>query len=66
MPQNYTIIETDAGLTVAELKQGQTPEEAAERAGGLLVDPGPYKTYDDACEAMLAIKEEEEEEDVAM
>jgi hypothetical protein len=61
---DYAIIETDLGLTVTEMKPGESPEQAAEREAGLLVDPGPYKDYDDACDAMLAIKEEEEEEDL--
>ena len=59
----YAIIETDAGLTVTELRGGESPEQAAERERGLLVDAGPYKTYEDACEAIDAIKEEEEEEE---
>ena len=31
--------------------------------GGILIDPGPYKTFDDAYDAMLALQEEEEEEE---
>jgi hypothetical protein len=61
---SYAIIETDDGVTVAEIQSGATPEEAAERHGGVVVDPGPYSDYEDACEAMLALADEEEEEDV--
>ncbi len=58
----YELIETDEGVAVAEIATGVTPEEAASRRGGLLIDPGPYDTYEDAYEAMIALKLEEEEE----
>ncbi len=66
MTRNYAIIETDAGLSVTEFRGNETPEVQAERKGGLLVDPGPYKTFDDAYDAMIALKEEEDEEDEAV
>ena len=59
----YAVIETDAGLTVAQYEPGASPEDAAEKQGGIVADPGPYKTFDDAYDAMLAIQEEEEEPD---
>ncbi len=58
----YQIIETDAGLTVSEMEPDVLPEVAAERSGGTIVDPGPYHTYDDAYDAMLALADEDEEE----
>ncbi|MCR4415775.1 MAG: hypothetical protein NUV77_25455 [Thermoguttaceae bacterium] len=60
----YQIIETDAGLTVSELQPNTLPEVAAERAGGVVVDPGPYSTYEDAYDAMLALAVEEEEDEL--
>ena len=60
----YEIIETDEGLAVAEIPPGATPEDVAAKRGGLLIDPGPYKTFEDAYDAMLVIQEEEEEEDL--
>jgi hypothetical protein len=61
----YEIIETDEGLAVAEMQPGIAPEELAVSRGGVLVDEGPYQTYDEACDAMLAIQlEEAEDEDV--
>jgi hypothetical protein len=62
---NFAIIEVDDGLTVAELDPQATPEESATRQGGVLVDPGPYKSYDDAYDAILALKEEEEDDEDA-
>ena len=63
MPR-YEIIETDAGFTVVEVKPGAQPEETAARYHGVMVDPGPYKTYDDAYDAILALQGEEEEQEV--
>jgi hypothetical protein len=63
MLQNELIlIETEEGLTVAEIIPGITPEEAASRRGGVLIDPGPYDTYEDANDALMALKLDEEEE----
>ena len=58
----YQVIETDEGLAVAETRPGVAPEEVATARGGILIDPGPYKTFDDAYDAMLVLQEEEEEE----
>lgn len=49
---DYIIIETDDGLTVVELPAGKTAREVATAAGGTLVDEGPYRSYEDACDAM--------------
>jgi hypothetical protein len=64
MDRHYAIIEIDAGLTVTELKPGMTAEEAAQSEGGLVADPGPYKSYDDAYDAAFALPDEEDDEDV--
>lgn len=57
----YAVIETDQGLTVAEVPAHGTAEEAASSRGGLLVDSCLYETYEDALDAMMLIAEEEEE-----
>jgi hypothetical protein len=59
MPQ-FAIIEVDSGLTVVELEPDASPDDEAVRHGGLLVDPGPFPSYDAACDAMLALPDEEE------
>jgi hypothetical protein len=64
MPQ-FAIIEVDDGLAVAEFEPGLLPEEVAAKHGGTLIDPGPYKSYEDAYDAMVAIQAEEEDEDLA-
>jgi hypothetical protein len=53
----YEIIETHDGLAVAEIPRTQV---AVRR--GAVVDPGPYPSYDDAYEALMALKVVEEEE----
>ncbi|MBN2577823.1 MAG: hypothetical protein JXB10_02445 [Pirellulales bacterium] len=58
----YEIVETYDGLTVAEIPHGVSPEEAARRRRGAVIDPGPYPSYDDAYEAMMALKLDEEED----
>ena len=58
----YEIIETDKGLAVAEMHPGVNPDEVAAARGGILIDPGPYRTFEDAYDAMLALQTDEEEE----
>ena len=57
---NFATIEIDDGLTVVELRAGEQPEEAAIREGGVLVDPGPYESYEDACDALSKLEGEDE------
>ena len=59
----YAIIETDEGLTVAEIPEDGSAEGTAASRGALLVDPGPYTSYQDAYDAMMLIPGIEEEED---
>jgi hypothetical protein len=57
----YAIIETDDGLTVAQVPQHSSPEETAATHGALLVDPGPFYRYEDAYDAMVLIPEEQDD-----
>jgi hypothetical protein len=59
---DFAIIELADGLTVVELQRGQSPEDAATSQGGTLVDPGPYSSYDDACDALIDLQYEDEED----
>jgi hypothetical protein len=54
----YCIIETEDGLGIIELVPGMTAEESANQRGGLLVDPGPYTSYEDACDGLAALEGE--------
>jgi hypothetical protein len=51
----FVIIENDAGLMVTIRSPNQTPEEVALANGGVVVDPGPFETYEDAYDAMQLI-----------
>jgi hypothetical protein len=58
----FAIIEVDDGLTIVELQPGQSAEEVAVREGGVLVDAGPYSSYDDAYDALIELEGEDEDE----
>jgi hypothetical protein len=57
----FAIIENESGLTVVPVPSDATAEEAASAHGGLLVDAGPFDSYEEAYDALLAIPDEEEE-----
>jgi hypothetical protein len=58
---SFAIIELEDGLSVATVQPGQTPEEAAIREHGALVDPGPYVTYEEACDAIGELETADDE-----
>ncbi len=53
---SYSIIEIDDGFEIIEVLAGQSAEDAAIAAGGVLVDPGPYDHYDDAIDALSQLE----------
>lgn len=59
---DFAIIELEDGLTVVELQPGQDPEDAAASSGGVLVDPGPYPSYEEAMDALADFEIEDETE----
>lgn len=61
MPQ-YCIIETEDGWTIVEHAEGMTAEETAHRKGGLVIDPGPFDSYEDATDALEALQGELDED----
>lgn len=58
---NFAIIELDDGLTVIELPSNEAAEDVAVLQGGILVDPGPYPSYEAACDALDELQFEEDE-----
>ena len=62
---NYALIEVDDGYTVVQFANGESAEEAAIREGGVLVDPGPYMSYEEAYEALDRLEVFDEEDDLA-
>ena len=59
----YELIETSEGLTVIEIPAGATAEEAARQQDGLVADPGPFTSYEEAYEALMAMKLDDDEEE---
>ncbi len=57
----FAVIETDSGIAVTAVPEDETVEEAATRQGGFVLDPGPFESYEDAYDAMLAIPDEEDD-----
>jgi len=58
----YAIVELDDGLTVTTVQPGQSPEDAAAASCGVLVDSGPYATYEDACDALAELETANDDE----
>jgi len=54
------VIESEDGLTVVPHDAEYDPAETAAKHNGLLTDRELYKSYDDAYDALLALKLEEE------
>ncbi len=49
----FVIIETESGFQIVALPDGKTADEVAKEHGGILVDEGPYPTFE-AAEEILA------------
>ena len=54
MPQ-FIVIENEDGLLVDQIGPSETAEQVALAKGGVVVDPRPYASYDDAYDAMQQI-----------
>ncbi|GAA5508654.1 nucleotide exchange factor GrpE [Novipirellula caenicola] len=52
---DYIIVETDDGYTIAGVPNGSTAESAAMDAGGVLIDDVRYKTFDEAQDVLMAL-----------
>ena len=61
---DFLILETDDGLTVVDRRDDETAEDAALRHGGVVIDPGPFDTLDDAQDALLLLGEGEDDDEL--
>lgn len=61
--KRFIVVETEDGLTVVDVPEAETPEDAASTHGGRLADEETYGSYDDAYDAMIAIEQEEADAD---
>ncbi len=59
---SFAVIEVEDGLTIIEVAPGQSPTDAAAAEGGVLVDPGPYESYEDAMEALDGLEVDTQED----
>ena len=57
----FAIIEVDDGFEIVEVLPGQLAEDAAASEGGVLVDPGPYRSYDEATDALDQMELEQDD-----
>ncbi|NND96323.1 MAG: hypothetical protein HKN47_03215 [Pirellulaceae bacterium] len=55
----YIVIETEDGLMVAEVPENKSAEVVASAARGVIIDPGPYHSHEDAYDAMLAVPDDQ-------
>jgi hypothetical protein len=60
---DFLILETDDGLTVVEREDNESAEDSALRHGGMVVDPGPFATLDEAQDALLLLAEAEDDDE---
>ncbi len=58
----YIIIETEDGLTIQRRPEGMAASQIAAECGGILADEGPYRSYEDASEALSILEQERFEE----
>lgn len=52
----FVIVETDDGFTIGTVSEGNTPEAVARRHNGVLVDPGPYESFQHAQEVVMTLE----------
>lgn len=62
MLATYSVIETERGLKVVELKRGESAAAAAARHGGVIVDAAVYRRLQDAYDALFHLAHEEEDD----
>ncbi len=58
----YMIIEVEDGLTIVSRSPATDPDAIATSHGGVVADPGPYETYEEANDALLSLEGEEFDE----
>lgn len=58
----FIIIEVEDGLTIVEVQSHVDMERAAEEHGGVLVDDGPFATYEEAIDCLAQLEGNNDEE----
>ena len=52
----FIIIETEDGLTIEPQPRGWTVEDVAAKHHGTVADEGPYASFEEASDALLALQ----------
>lgn len=60
--RSFAIIEVEDGMTVVPIEPGRTAEDAAAEQGGVLIDPGPFDSYEAAYDALEELQGDDDEE----
>jgi len=60
----FIIVENDSGLSVVQVSPGETHEDAAVRNQAVVVDSGPYHSYEQAYEAMQQVPAPDDPEEL--
>lgn len=58
----FAIIETEDGMMVVECPVGSDLAVVAEANKGVVIDPGPFDSYEHAYDALLNLAAEEDDE----
>jgi hypothetical protein len=61
----FVIIETEDGLTIEQQPPGWTAEQVAAKCNGAVADEGPYASFDEASDALIALQQEDFDESEA-
>ncbi|MEL7499983.1 MAG: hypothetical protein AAFN77_20435 [Planctomycetota bacterium] len=58
----FAIAELEDGYTIISCQENEAPADAAAREGGILVDVGPFESYESAVDALDELEENQVEE----
>lgn len=58
----FAIIEVDNGMTIVEYQPEDDLIAIAESHGGTVVDPGPFRNYDEAYDELLNLEPDDDRE----
>jgi hypothetical protein len=61
----FVIIETEDGLTIEQQPPGWTAEQVAIKCSGAVADEGPYDSFDEASDALIALQQDDFDESEA-
>jgi hypothetical protein len=57
----FAIIEVEDGMTIVECENRESLEAVAIAHHGVIVDPGPFRSYDDAYDELTNLEAEDDD-----